>query len=413
MSDIGNAVSSVASTVGDAVEDAADAVVDTVDDAVDTGIDWAQDQIEDGTDWLCANGGDFACNAGNIVGGFLDGLLEGAQDLIGDFFDAARDVIGIFGDLLRLDFVGVVEGFGNLFMDFLDFLVDAARFIFGGYVIGGIVGKYDRSSLRGFVSDLLNTKFGSDPVALQAARDRVGLDRAGWGLPLQARHLVLRLDSATSPLWQWHESGVIDLYAMSRLLSFDSADFVPRPRTVVKEVDSQGNESSFPVTRWTLSRYIHSQGRTGRIRIYAMSDESVAEKIRIATERCHDLGIKLEWNDSERFSWFHNYGVHDISGEDEFRFSDGFISPWLVREELRNGESGEECTLLTLGNFRYHLVDDSEHFGLTVGRSQLEGTRAASCTTPPDRNDSCCSTVNSGGERGSAVLHRDHWPSYV
>jgi hypothetical protein len=68
-----------------------------------------------------------------------------------------------------------------------------------------------------------------------------------------------------------------------------------------------------PINRWTLSHYIDSEGKEGRIRVYALAPDAVADFVRVATTKFKKLGINLDWNDGGRFDWFARDAVHDIS----------------------------------------------------------------------------------------------------
>ena len=321
-------------------------------------------------------------------------------------------------------------------VDVVDISIDAGRFITGGYIAGGVVEHFQRSALRDFVEDLLTAYF-KDPNQLAQIRQHVGLDHGRFGFPLPAEHKVFMMDSKKfDHLREMHNSGKLDLYAMAGLLSFDSFEMYPRPRTVIKSVDDNGNESLFPITRWTLSRYINENN--GRIRVYAMSREAIAEKLSIATSKCEQLGVKLSWNNGENFSWFRHYDVHEIYTEGEYLFElfpDQQTSPpspgleqYLGQKQLKPGlNTIQDCTLLAFGAFRYVRFNSSskELFGLTVGRQICEGIDVSlNCPTGQNipigqRTDNCCNTlVNNpicdqpGPTGGSGVIHRDVWPDY-
>ena len=407
-SSVGNAVSSAASAVGDAVEGAVDVVTDTVEDAVDAGVDWVQNGIGAGTEWVCKNGGNFLCGVGNVVGGLLDGALEGAQDIFGGALNVVRDVGGIVGSLLRLDFAGVLRGLGELVLDVGGLLVNGLRFVLGGYFVGGIVRAFEREALRDFVADLLEERFGEDPAKLDRIRERVGLDGGRFGLPLDAQHRVFVLDSQDTPLWDWHKRGVIDLYQMAGLVSFDSFQ-LQRPDTVVRFTSSDGIESSFPINRWTLAQYIDSNGKDGRIRVYSMSRRVLSDKLKVAREKVERMGVRLSWSDGERFSWFRSYTTHEITTEDEYRIELNKVGLGRYAQDkgLRTGSVGEDCTVLALGAFHFKKTSTGrERLGLVFGRDVTDGP--ASCATP-GRTDRCCVTVIP--VIGTGVIHRDVYPA--
>jgi hypothetical protein len=415
LEDVGNAVSSGLSTVGNAIEDGADAVLDTAEDLIDSGADAIEDGIDSLTESACENGpdnwlGDAVCAASNFVGGAISGAVEGIRDILDSAIDVVRDAVGIVGSLLRLDFAGVLNQLGNLFLDAFDLCLNVLRFVTLGTVVGGIVRQFQRDALRTFVRKLLQDTFGQDKARLARILKFVGLDGGGFGFPLSAVHKVFMLDSANTPLWDWHNRGVIDLYAMAGLLSFDSFQ-INRPRTLVRNVDASGNDNLYPVNRWIISHYIDSQGKNGRVRVYAMDRETIAHDLSVATDKISQLGTKLSWNDGERFSWFRTYTRHEIKTEQEYDFVMGTQGAYMLSAGLRAGKESEECTLLALGTFK------GEDFGHTSGRIISEGSASQGCATT-GRNDSCCSTLMRAptpGDliEGSGVTHRDVPYEYI
>lgn len=139
-----------------------------------------------------------------------------------DALDIVRDVGGFVGSLLSLDFAGFLKGLGTLVIDVFDLVGDGLRFVTGGYVVGGIVHRFKRSMLIHLVERLVQSRFGGNAGQLAAVRSRIGLDGGRFGFRLPAAHRVFVMDSNTVPLFQMHEDGLIDLYALAGLLSFDS-----------------------------------------------------------------------------------------------------------------------------------------------------------------------------------------------
>src|SRR5947207_7108673 len=144
-SDVGDALSSAASSAGDFVQDVGTAVVDTAEDVGDTIVDGAQSGISAAAEWVCKEDGSVGCGAANVIGGIIDGGLQGLQDIGHAFCDLARDGLGLAGSLLRLDFPGLLKGLGTLFLDGLTLLVDLGRFFMLGYFVGGVVRYFKRS----------------------------------------------------------------------------------------------------------------------------------------------------------------------------------------------------------------------------------------------------------------------------
>lgn len=416
-SDLGDAASSVASTVGDTVEGAVDAVVDTVEDGVDTVIDTVQDGIEAGTEWVCKNDGSVGCGAVNIFGGALDGLLEGGQSILDDLFDIQRAGAGVLGSLLRLDLVGALKGLGSLGLEGLSLGVKGLRFVLGGYIAGGIVKHFRRSSLMRFVEELLEERFEDDPEGLSLAREETGLDGGRFGFRLPAQHRVFVMDSDDVELWRMHRDGVIDLYAMAGLLSFSSFPLIStaHPNTVVKLVGPDGTDRAMPVNRLVLSRHISSEGRLWRLRVYAMSRQVVAKRLDTASQKLKEIGVILQWNDGERFAWFRDYTRQEIT-EDEYNFDTSGLEPLLEQPEYDRAP-GVNCQLLALGGFE--LRGSSGKNGRAGARniqeclSPIPLTDQSNCVTQTelqqDRTDLCCNTIQSC--RSSGVIYKDAYPT--
>jgi hypothetical protein len=397
-SDVGDAVSSAVSTVGDVVEDTVSAVVDTVEDAVDAVVDTAQDGIQASNEWLCDKAGDFGCAVGNVIGGAIDGLLKGVQDLLHDGFKIAKNLGGVVGSVLRLDLPGLLEDLGALVVNVVDLVIDAGRFVTGGYIVGGIVGHFKDAALRNFVADLVAARFGDNPDQLAEVRRKIGLDGGRFGFRLPAQHRVFVMDSDQVPLWRMHNDGIIDLYAMAGLLSFSSFTLGgAHPNTVVKSVDSAGNDNFWPVTRWTISKYLESQGRDRRLRLYAMSRPVIANMLGTASRKLKEIGVILEWNDGTNFPWFRDYTRQKIT-ELVYDFNSEQIESLLACPEYERSP-GVNCNLLALAAFKL------ERFGRVAGRHILDCDKfPADCATP-GRTDLCCVTVRHRASSG--VIYRD------
>lgn len=400
-SDVGNAISGAASAAGDAVEDTVDAVVDTVEDVVDTVVDTVQSGVQWGADWLCANAGDVGCFIGNVVGGAIDGALEGIQDILHDVFDIVRDVAGLVGSILRLDLPGFLKGLGTLFLDILDLAVDVGRFLIGGYIVGGVVRYFKRSMLRKFVEQLVNATFSG--AVRDTVRSRIGLDGSKrFGFRLPSMHRVFVLDSRDVPLWQLHESGTLDLYALAHVLSFDSfALGGSNPTTVVKSVDGSGNDNLWPVTRWTIAKYLESRGRDVRLRVYAMSRQAIADKLNTASRKLEEMAVILRWNDGEDYSWFRDYTRQFVTAA-EYDFATAGVETLFARADF-NRAPNVNCELLATAGF---VLD---RFGIVAGRDILECDSFPSDCIVPNRSDKCCNTIDR--KASSGTLYRDAYPS--
>lgn len=401
-SDIGNAVSSATSAVGDAVEDAVDVVTDTVEDVVDTAADAIEDGIDAATDWACEHGGAIGCAAANVVGGAIGGALRGLHDLVHDGLDIVRDLGGIVGSILRLDLPGLLHDLGSLVMNVLDLALDALRIGTGGYIVGGIARQFRRSRLRAFVEDLVESTFGDEPARLAQVREAIGLDGGRFGFQLPSEHRVFMMDSETVPLWRMHQDGVIDLYAMAGLLSFDSFSIgAAHPNTVVKSVGPDDTESWWPVNRWIISKYLESEGEEQRLRVYAMDRRTTAQMLETTSRKLEEIGVILEWNDGERFAWFRDYTRQPI-GEAEYDFQTARLETLLARPGF-DREPGVNCELVGLAAFRL------DRFGRVGGRDIAECEDFPDDCPTPGRTDLCCNIIVR--EASSGVIYRDVYPT--
>ena len=420
-SDVGNAVASAASAVGDVVEDVIDTVTDTVDDAADAVADAVEDAVDGATEWIEEHLGGVAGRVADVVGGAISGFVRGVASVVKSVANIWRDVGAIIGSLLRLDFAGVLRGIGELVGHAIGFFVNFWRLLIHGFVVGGIIRQWRRSSLRSFVSDLLEERFGHDPERLNRMKANVGLDGGSFGLPMKGEHRVCYLDSANTDLAGMHKRGELDLYQMAGLLSFQSFDIFPNPRNWVAKVSNVGDED-YLINRTILSEHISSNGESHRIRVFALTGSGVAKNLKTSIEKFKQLGIKLEWNDPLYFSNFRDYSRHEITAS-EFTLSqsDDVVGPWLISQGLRHentdpsgnpiADPADDKTLLALSIFKF------KKFGQVYGRD-IDQTDPVDNPSNPGRDDGCGSAISRSVAKqdvakGSAVVYRDVWPSWI
>jgi len=405
LSDIGNAISSVASAVGDVVEDVVDAVVDTVEDAVDFVVDAVNDGVDALSNAVCGLGS-IACGIANVIGGAVKGVVNFINDVVHDIADIVRDLGQIIGAILRLDIPGLLEAFGGLVMDILDLIVDVGRFIIGGYIVGGIVDRFKQSSLRNFVEDLVVSTFDDEDI-LRTVRATIGLDGSQkFGFRLPSEHRIFVLDSNDVDLATMHNTGVIDLFSSAHLLSFQSfALGAAHPNSYVKQVNEDGTDSPFPVTRLTIAKFLEQGGGDIRLRVIAMDRRTIQRNIDTASRHMKKMAVVLNWNDSTLFSWFNQYTRQNVTDND-YNISSEVIETMMARDGF-NRDTGDNCSLLTLGAF---VLDN---FGRVGGRdiASCNEQSAAECGIVPDRDDGCCNIINNDVRSG--VIYRDAYPSDV
>lgn len=397
---VANAVTSVVASAGHVVEGIMHVIASGVR-AIGTGIDKVRQGLAWTNSWLCLHGGAIACRAGNILLGAVSGYLKAFSDLINKGADALDHLGSFLGAILRLDFPGAISDLGLLVMDAAEILIDFLRGSVGLTAIAGIIDQWQAEDLRRFVEDLLKSKFGSDPARLARIREHLGLDEVTWGLPIEGKHFVYCLDSELVSLWEWHQQGTIDLYAMAHLLSFDSFSF-GRTRTSVRKMDASGNASTFPATRSDIAAYLESKGSNVRLRVFSLSNTAIKEFTSVAAKKHARIGIRLSWNtDDLELGDLPPFKTITLPTEYKSPF---LLEPYVVMRGWRAGTREEQCDALVIAAFK-----TTEHVGWTFGRSIMDGASVTPCQA--DRDDNCCNEVKLRG--GSGVIYHDQYPSPI
>jgi hypothetical protein len=179
------------------------------------------------------------------------------------------------------------------------------------------------------------------------------------------------------------------------------------------------------VGRLQISRFLESDGHGWRLRVYALSRQALAEHLATAKDKCQQLGLRINWNDGERFAWFRSYTSYEVADETDFEMSFGNepeVGVWAADRGLRDGSLGDDCSILALGTF--HTSPGA--FGQTLGRDIDEDVDEATCFDPADlaqatssdrkRTDRCCNEILRtflGSTVGSGVIYRDVYPPIV
>jgi hypothetical protein len=382
--DAADAVASAVGAAGDAVEGAFNLISDGLH-GIEDGFNWVGGELGAANSWLCEHAGSIGCRVGNILLGGIAGGLRGMGDLVGGLGDLLEHLGGFLGAVLRLDFADAIAQLGLILGDLVLLGLGMLRLITLGSFIGGIVDAWQAEDLRQFVQQLLSDTFGNNPPRLARIIEHVGLHNADWGLPLTATHRVFMLDSAHVPLWQWHENGDIDLYAMAGWLSFDSFS-IGRRRTEVRVLNSDGTiYSSIPATRWSISKYLASQGKDVRLQIFALTNRAITDMTEVATKKHARMGIKLSWN-VDGLGRFDVPPAHEITTALDLNIDQEDFGRYLVEHGYRLGTYDEQCEALAFTAFFMKAK-----LGNTVGRSITDGSRVDPCQ--PNRNDHCCNTV--------------------
>jgi len=434
--DIFDVAASAASTIGTVIESTTEAVADTVEEVVDEIADTAQGAVEASAEIaqdLDPTGGVLAAPV-VLITGVVHGVIEIVEVAVGHLAEQSRHIGSIIGAVLSLDIARAIDHFVALLIDLLDFVLDVVRVLTLGYFVGAMVDMANRGSLRRFVKGLVEDRFGDDPLVLDAVKQRLGL-HPGQVLRLRfpAVHRVFRIDSRVQdgrrsangdvvPLWQLHNDGVIDLYAMAGVVSFASFQVFSRPATVVRYIDESGNDGFMPVNRWMIRQYLDSRGADIQLRVYSMSHHATIEKLRTAREKLRRIGIELIWNEALTFSRFFRVTTLDIEVAPEttnvvadnpvhqaYHYhlfeSDEFLVEQSIRPE--SPPPDEDCTLQALGVFHYAVVRQ-----LPSGNPVINGGREH-YGYAPGRVGGSDSGLMVPNDDPAAATHRDVWPAYL
>lgn len=333
---------------------------------------------------------------------------------MGDFVHSQTEIVsaivGIIGALLRWDLGAMLDRLGDLVIHLLDTLGIVIRFLAAGYFIGAIKNQADKWSLRQYVKELVGQTFSDDTDRRDAILRELGLvpfHLFRWLVPAEHRIMRMdsqRLDAGPYPLWQMHENGDLDLYEMAGLASYRWDRQFVRPDAAVAEVTESGEDAFWPVTRDSIDRYLASQGREVRLRVYAMTRRTASDRMDVARRKLKRMAIYLDWNHPLALAAFQAYSLVDIDVEETtgtvadaagnafsyrythaFEFNFRLSDTWLLNQELRTGDADERCTVVGCGSFTFY---ENRYYGMTL-------------------------PFGIDGIRLWAVYHRDRWPQYA
>jgi hypothetical protein len=432
LEDLGNAVSSGLAVVGDAVETVVETVTDTAENVVDAGADAMEDSVDYVVDWLNINTGSVGGGIANVMGGIVSGVLDAIQQIVGGVLHIVKDAAAIVGSIFRLDLPGLINACLHLVLDVVILIVDYARTVLQGFVIGHIAENIDRNSLRGFVNDLLASNF-AEPRLTQI-RNALRMSDPLWGLRPHVTHTTLVAQSPDMPLADMHKNHVIDLFSMAGVLSFDSFGLF-NPRFTVKWLDRNGRESTFPASRYHIAKFLE----TGEpnLRIYAQTPSELRDRIQFANKRFNGMGIRPTWNHFITVPQRTPLVTHSITQVSEFflichRFfldANGNLARETDDQGLFFSDSGVKDptegetnitsvtpfhVLVQTNDVNDKLVSSDDLRGNTSGRDIRQGADAQGCQTA-NRDDSCCIVVQriqDGRQTGSGVAMRNVYPGY-
>jgi hypothetical protein len=229
-----------AEAVGSAVGwlgDAAEAVVDTATEVTEEVTESASDAADAGLDALrdsAASVGPALGAVANVVLGVVKGALHAVADLAAITFDVVRNVGKLVSDILHLNLADIIADLGNIGINILQLLVWGVRLVTGAYFGKEVSDYFMRDRALTFIRNLIIDEFGNKDG--EDILRKLGSGSLHFGLPIAATARIMAADSNTFPFVTLHNAGVIDLFALAGLLSFNSFR-IARERTRVLRVD--------------------------------------------------------------------------------------------------------------------------------------------------------------------------------
>src|SRR6476661_5759462 len=272
-----DAAEAVGSAVG-WVGDAAEAVVDTATEVAEEVTEPASDAADAGLDALrdgAASVGPALGAVANVVIGVVKGAVHAVADLAAIAFDVVRNGGKLVSDVLHLNLADIIADLGNIGINILQLvLVWAVRLITGAYFGKEVSDYFMRDRALSFIRTLIIDEFGKKDG--ENILRKLGSGSLHFGLPIAATVRIMAADSNTFPFATLHNAGVIDLFALAGLLSFNSFR-IARERTRVVRVDAAGGSILFPpINRFAIRAFLNSGGTSMRIRAFAMTPYAAA-----------------------------------------------------------------------------------------------------------------------------------------
>jgi hypothetical protein len=240
--------------------------------------------------------------------------------------------------------------------------------------------------IRNLIIDEFGNKDGEDILR------KLGSGSLHFGLPIAATARIMAADSNTFPFVTLHNAGVIDLFALAGLLSFNSFR-IARERTRVLRVDAAGGNVLFPpMSRFAIRSFLNSGGTNMRIRAFAMTPYATARAMRTAFRKFKKLCIDITWSPSFNFPSFRAFPTHPCQNVSDFFFfagNDGNDSLWFAVTTPRNGRPDQDGTPLCIAIFGY--VDGKN--GLTSGRIIKRGSSNFPTCGGSNTTDACITDI--------------------
>jgi hypothetical protein len=240
--------------------------------------------------------------------------------------------------------------------------------------------------IRTLIIDEFGKKDGEDILR------KLGSGSLHFGLPIAANARIMVADSNTFPFVTLHNAGVIDLFALAGLLSFNSFR-IARERTRVLRVDAAGGNVVFPpMSRFAIRSFLNSGGTTMRIRAFAMTPYATAKAMRAAFRKFKKQCIDITWTPSFNFPSFRAFPTQPCQNVSDFFFfagNDGNDSLWFAVTTPRNGRPDQDGTPLCIAIFGY--VDGKN--GLTSGRIIKRGSSDFPTCGGTNTTDACITDI--------------------
>jgi hypothetical protein len=378
--DAAEAVGSAVGWLGDGFEAAVDVVTEVAEEVTETVTEVATEVLDGARDGAASISPALGAVA-NVVLGVVKGAIQALQDACAIVLDTVRNVGSLVNAVLHLDLAGVLGDLGNLGINALQAGAWVVRVVTGAYFGAAVSDYFMRDRALGFIRRLVIEAFG-EKVGKDILR-KLGWGTIHFGLPVLASVRIMRADSDTFPFVALHEQGILDLFALAGLLSFDSFQ-IARERTRVVRVDDTGNDMWYlPVHRTAIRSFLDSDGTSMRLRAYAMEPGAASRAMRTARKKFKKLCIDLAWDSSFHFPTFQSLPVQPCTSLREFRFFDGGTiadARWFAVNTPRDGRPDQDGTPLCIGVFGY--ADGK--FGLATGRDIKRGLNGCGGSDPSD-----------------------------
>lgn len=384
------AAGSAVGWLGDAAEAVVDTATEVAEDVTETASD-AADTVLDGLRDGAASVGPALGAVANVVLGVVKGAVHAAADLAAITWDVVRNIGKLVSDVLHLNPADVIADLGNIGINLLQLiLVWGVRLVTGAYFGKEVSDYFMRDRALSFIRTLIINEFGQKDG--EDILRKLGSGSLHFGLPIAASASIMRADSNSFPFVALQNAGILDLYTLAGLLSFNRFS-IARERTRVVRVDNNGADMWWlPIHRYAISSFLSSNGTSMRIRAYAQTPYAAAKAMRTAFRKLKKLCIDLDWTLSFHFPSFKAFPTQPCRNVDEFLFlADplGIDALWFALSTPRNGLPDQDGTPLCIGLFGYLAGNN----GLTSGRIIKRGVQFFPQCSGTNTTDACITDI--------------------